>query len=193
MLTYQDFVDDAETLGCNPAAIQAVAFVESSGSGFCPDGFLVTLFEGHYFSRLTKGKYNSTHPTISYTKWTKQFYGKTWQQERARLDTALALDRAAAIRSTSWGMFQIMGEHYKLCGFDTPQDFLNEMMLGENAQLGIFTKFILGSPKLLQAIQDQDWPTFAYYYNGPAYSVNRYDKKMSDAFTRCVCHDAEVE
>jgi hypothetical protein len=184
MLTQSDFLDDAELLQCPVAAIQAVAFVEAGGSGFCPDGFVKTLFEGHYFSRLTKGKYNSTHPTISYTKWTKQFYGKTWQQERARLDTALTLDRAAAIRSTSWGMFQIMGEHYKLCGFDTPQDFLNEMMLGENAQLGIFTKFILGSPKLLQAIQDQDWQTFAHFYNGAGFRANSYDTKMKAAYEK---------
>jgi hypothetical protein len=189
MLTQQDFVDGAETLGCHPAALQAVAFVESSGSGFCPDNFPKILFEGHYFSKLTKGKYDQSHPTISYPKWTRVHYGKGWQAERARLDTALSLNRPAAIRSASWGAFQIMGEHFKRCGFETPQEFLNAMCADENSQLEIFINFILSDRKLLTAIQDQDWMTFSYFFNGPAFKTNKYDEKMSDAFTKYVLAD----
>ena len=111
-LVKQDFVDDAALIGCDVEAVMAVAAVESSGGGFDPEGFPKTLFEGHWFHKLTNGKYSADYPTLSYPKWTKQFYGKTWQEEKARLAQAMTLDRQAAMLSSSWGMFQIMGFNF---------------------------------------------------------------------------------
>jgi N-acetylmuramidase len=183
-LVAEDFIDDAERLGCEVAAIQAVAEVESGGgSGFCPDGFPKTLFEGHYFHKLTKGKFDASHPTISYPKWTRQFYGKTWQAERARLETAMTLDRNAALMSASWGTFQVMGANFAVCGFKTVQQFVNAMCKDSNAHLAAFTEFIIENGLQDELIEGR-WADFARIYNGPGFAVNKYDVKLAAAYEK---------
>lgn len=182
-LSRQDFIDDAAVIGCDVAAVMAVASVESNGSGFDPERFPRTLFEGHWFSKLTKGKYDATHPTISYPKWTKKHYGKTWREEKARLDLAVSLDRTAALQSASWGLFQIMGGNHVKCGFKTVQQFVTAMCKSEDAQLAAFTQFIVNSG-LADELRDLRWADFARIYNGPMYAANNYDKKMAAAYEK---------
>ena len=182
-LTREDFIDDAQLLGCEVEAIMAVVEVESAGGGFDPEGFPKTLFEGHHFHRLTKGKFSQSHPTLSYPKWTKKFYGRTWREEKNRLAEAVKLDRTAALMSASWGMFQIMGFNHAVCGYKTVQQFVNAMCKDENAQLGAFTQFIINS-NLADELRDRRWADFARHYNGPSYAVNKYDVKMARAYER---------
>lgn len=183
VLLPEDFVDDAKLIGCEVAAVRAVADVESSGSGFCPDGFPKTLFEGHYFSRLTQGVYDDKYPSISYPKWTKQFYGKSWQEERERLDQASKLNRVAALQSASWGAFQVMGANHAICGFTTVQAFVNTMCGSANQQLAVFTAFVMTNG-LADELQRKDWPAFARQYNGRRYAENGYHLKMAAAYAR---------
>ncbi len=182
-LVREDFIDDAKLIGCEVAAIMAVAAVESRGGGFDLEGFPKTLFEGHWFHRLTKGKYTVSHPTLSYARWTKAHYGKTWQQEKTRLATAMALDRNAAMMSASWGMFQIMGFNHGACGFKTVQSFVNAMCKDENAQLSAFTSFIITS-NLGDELREHRWTDFARLYNGPGFAQNRYDIKLAQAYAK---------
>jgi len=183
MLTEQDFQTAALSVGCDVAAIKAVASVESSRSGFDPEGFPITLFEGHWFYKLTGGKYAQSHPTICYPVWTKQFYGKTWQAEEARLAEAAALDHDAAMKSASWGLFQIMGLNYDKCGFGTVQEFVNVMCKSEGAQLQAFVMFIKNTG-LASSLQNKQWATFAKGYNGPQYAQNNYDTKLAAAYAQ---------
>lgn len=183
ILLPEDFIDDAKRIGCEVEAIRAVAQVESSGGGFCPDGFPKTLFEGHYFDRLTKGKYRASHPNISYPKWTRQFYGKSWQEERARLDLAISLDRTAALQSASWGTFQVMGANHAVCGFKTVQQFVNAMCKDANTHLEAFTTYVIENG-LADELRDLRWSDFARIYNGPGYAANKYDVKMDKAYKR---------
>src|SRR6185369_14627607 len=101
----------AKKIGCPVAAVRAVIDVESRG-GFLPDGRLKILFERHYFCRLTKGKFDQSNPDISATKWGGYKGGAA---EYDRLGRAIKLDRDAALRSASWGAFQIMGDNFKMC------------------------------------------------------------------------------
>lgn len=180
-LIRKDFEDDAAIIGCEVEAVMAVATVESRGGGFDPEGFPKTLFEGHWFHKLTKGKYSESHPTLSYAKWTREHYGKTWQAEKVRLQQAMALDRTAAMMSTSWGMFQIMGFNFGKCGFKTVQQFVNAMCKSEDAQLAAFTQYIVSSG-LADELVDHRWADFARLYNGPSYAVNKYDTKLAKAY-----------
>lgn len=182
-LKREDFLDDAQRIGCDVACIQAVAQVESSGGGFNPDGTPKTLFEGHWFSRYTKGKFDAQAPDISYPKWTKQFYGKTWQAEADRLARASKLDRTSALMSASWGMFQIMGFNYALCGYKTLQAFINAMYKDENAQLEAFTGYVIHGG-LADELRRLDWDAFARLYNGPEYKKNRYSEKLAAAYAK---------
>ena len=182
-LTREDFIDDAALIGCDVEAIMAVAAVESRGGGFDPEGFPKTLFEGHWFHKLTKGKFSATHPTLSYPTWTKQFYGKSWREEKQRLAEAIQLDRTAAMMSASWGMFQIMGFNHAACGYKTVQSFVNAMCRDENAQLAAFTQFIITNG-LGDELRDRRWADFARHYNGPGFAKNRYDVKLAQAFDK---------
>jgi hypothetical protein len=182
-LTREDFIDDAQKIGCDVEAVMAVAAVESKGGGFDPEGFPKTLFEGHWFHRLTKGKFSQSHPTLSFPKWTRVHYGKTWQEEKARLAEAIKLDRTAALMSASWGMFQIMGFNHTICGFKTVQQFVNEMCKSEDAQLAIFTNYIINAG-LADELRDHRWADFARLYNGPEFAVNKYDQKLAAAHTK---------
>ena len=183
LITEQDFAAAAKILGCNVATIKAVAEVEAPRGGFNPDDTPVTLFEGHKFSKFTQGQHDAAHPDLSYPRWTRNFYGKTWQQEQDRLQRAMALDREAALCSASWGKFQIMGFNYALAGFITAQKFVNAMYKSEGEQLLAFVQFCKSSG-LQGALKARDWDTFAAGYNGPAYAENRYDEKLAGAYSK---------
>lgn len=183
-LAPSDYADDAKKLGCSVAAILAVFEVESAGKGFYSDGVPKTLFEGHKFYFYTKGKYATSHPHLCYKSWTKQWYGKTEAAERARLAEASALDRNAALLSTSWGAPQIMGFNHVAAGYRTLQGFLNAMYKDANSQLECFTNLVI-SFSLADELQRLDWATFARVYNGPG-QVPVYAKRMADAHKKWV-------
>lgn len=180
-LTEQDWQKAADALGVPVAAIKAVAEVEAPGSGFLASGEPRILFERHKFSRHTGGKYDASHPGISNPKWGG--YGKESAQH-GRLQEASALDRNAALKSASYGKFQLLGENYRQAGFDNLQDFVNAMYKSELAQLMAFVNFIKGDAKMWEALRVRAWRTFARRYNGPAFAQNQYDVKLADAYRK---------
>jgi len=153
--------------------------VESRG-GFLPDKRPKILFERHYFSRLTKGKFDAAHPDISNPKWGG--YGAGGANQYDRLGRAIALNRDAALQSASWGLFQIMGYHWKTLGYPTLQAFINAMYYSEGDQLDAFVRFVKANPKLHEALKRQDWRAFSLLYNGPEYERNSYHTKLEAAF-----------
>lgn len=172
----------AQALGVEEAALRAVAAVESAGDGFLspPSDLPKILFEGHAFHRLTQGRFDKDHASISYAKWTKKFYlggAGEWQ----RLEQACALDRGAGLQSASWGAFQIMGFNYALCGFSDVEAFVSQQRAGAAQQLDAFARFI-SRPVFLNALRQKEWAKFAAAYNGPGYAANRYDRKMAAAY-----------
>lgn len=180
-LTESDWQSAAEALGVPVAAIKAVAEVEAPGAAFLPSGEPRILFERHKFHRHTGGKYDKTHPNISSPKWGG--YGKESAQH-GRLGLAASLDRTAALKSASWGRFQILGENYAQAGFPSIQDFINAMYESEQAHLKAFVAFIKDDARLWQALKARNWATFARIYNGPAYADNAYDVKLAKAYAR---------
>lgn len=180
-LTEQDFTDAADQLGCEVAAIKAVCQVEAPRGGFNPDGTPVTLFEGHKFHKFTNGQFDGEAPDLSYRTWTRKHYGKNWQAEQDRIQRAMALDREAALRSASWGKFQIMGFNHEAVGFPAIQGFVNAMYKSEREHLMAFVMFVLKNG-LAPSLRRKDWATFARGYNGPGYAENRYDDKMAAAY-----------
>ena len=172
-----------------PAALWAVKSIESGyGDGFYSDGRPIILFEGHIFYMFLLKRYNTTeiqklmkqHPTIIYQNWTKKFY-KGGIKECDRLQEAAEIDREAALQSTSWGIFQIMGFNYKQCGCRTIQAFVNKMYKSNESQLQLAVNF-LKSNGYLELLAKHDWAGFAKKYNGPGYKKNRYDEKLRKAY-----------
>ncbi|QLE02872.1 N-acetylmuramidase family protein [Galbibacter sp. BG1] len=181
-LTENDFIWAADKLGCELAVIKAVAHVESRKTGFLSDGSPKILFEGHIFHRLTDGKYSKReiYKDISYPYWTRKYYGDGFDEYK-RFKRAFELDPVAAIKSASWGKFQIMGFNYNRAGFSTPEYFMYAMDTSERKHLEAFVDFIK-STGLSDELQRKDWQGFARGYNGPGYAKNRYDEKLKKAY-----------
>lgn len=178
-LTEADFVRAAKTLGVSVATIKAVAEVESRGEGFLLSGEPVILFERHKFSAATGGKFDKSHPNISNPKAGGYLGGAA---EHARLQEAATLDRVAALRSASWGKFQIMGYNHERAGHPLLQSFINAMYASEGEHLAAFVSFIKSDPKLHRALKERNWARFALRYNGSGYAKNKYDVKMAKAY-----------
>lgn len=187
-LTHQDYADAARLLGCDVAAIKAVAEVESRGDGFLQDGRPRILFEGHQFFRFTNGAYAAAHPTICHKAWTKEFYCKGDAETRGRgewdrLQTAIACDRSAAIKSCSIGKFQVMGFNYDVCGFKTLDEFWESLSRSEGDQLRAFCAFVKAN-RLDGHLRSRNWKEFARGYNGEGYAKNQYDTKLAKAYAK---------
>jgi hypothetical protein len=181
-LTQQDFVSAAGALKCEVAAVKAVAEVEAKGSGFLGDGRPKILFEASYFSALTKGIYDKLYPDIS-SPFQKRSLYLGGAKEYERLEEALALDARAALKSASWGAFQIMGRYHDMAGFADVEAFVAAMYKGEGEHLKACVAFIQ-SKKITRALQNKDWAAFAKGYNGSGYKANEYDTKLAKAYAK---------
>lgn len=174
----EDYAYAAAKLGCTLAAIKAVAEVESAGSGFFRDGRPKILFERHIFHRETGGRFTAGHPDISFTGAGGYLGGP---REYERLGRAMELDRKAALRSASWGKFQLMGFNHKVVGEDDLSGFIRKMVSGEPAQLDLFVAFIR-SARLAANLREMDWEGFARGYNGTDFRRHDYHGRIARAF-----------
>lgn len=174
-----DYERAADRLDCEVAAVKAVAKVESRGGGFLADKRPKILFESRWFHKLTSGQFDQTHPEISTRTWVRNYKGGAGEYER--LAVALDLNRDAALKSASWGMFQILGINHGVAGFNDVQSFVQALLDSEGAHLDAFTGFVIGN-RLDDELRDKRWADFASGYNGPGYRLNRYDEKMAAAY-----------
>lgn len=182
-LTEADFQRAAKALNCEVACIKAVSEVESAGGGFYPVSKRPKiLFEAHHFSKQTGHRYDASHPDISSPRWNRALY-KKGEAEYERLEKAMKLDRAAALKSASWGRFQLMGFNYELAGFASVDDFVTAMFESEGRQLDAFVNF-LKNCNLDRCLREKRWADFAKGYNGPNYAQNRYDAKLRAAYEK---------
>ena len=189
-----DYDNFSRILGVEPATLKAVEEVETGGKGgFLTNGKPRILFEGHAFwkelAKLAKTdpKYNpftlsKKYPNIVYQTWTKSnYYGGAKEYER--FEKACKIDKKSAILSTSWGMFQLMGYNYKLCGFSSVEDMYAAMYRNQFEQFLAGIEFIR-SRKLDKYLATKSWADFAYRYNGVSYAKNNYDTKLKAAYEK---------
>ncbi len=95
-----------------------------------------------------------------------------------RLERAYALDQHAALKATSWGAFQILGENFSDAGHPSVESFVRAMCSSVEEQGDAFVAFIKADAVKLKALQQKDWATFARRYNGPTYKKNKYDTTL---------------
>jgi hypothetical protein len=170
-LTPDDIAAAAAKLGLDPCAIKAVAEVESGNNGFLPDGRVKIRFERHVFQREMKKR----NLPLSVN-----FAGVSW----LTLEKARAIHEEAALLSTSWGLFQIMGFNHAACGFSDVRSFVAAQEESELKQLESFSAFVRAEGLAL-FLAGKDWAGFARRYNGPNYADNQYDGKLRKAYDRC--------
>lgn len=187
-ISHEDLERAAEQLGVPVACVKAVYQVESRGAGFLSDGRPVILFERHIMYRRLKaagyrseslGRLVANHPNLVSEQTGGYSGGET---EHYRLNQACEIDRDSALESASWGLFQIMGFHWKALKYQSAAHFAEMMSESEGAQLDAFVRFILADAKLLDALKNLDWNGFARRYNGPGYKKNSYHTKLAAVY-----------
>jgi N-acetylmuramidase len=174
--------------GVQVAMIRAFAEVESGGkSGFGPSGQPIIAYEGHIFRKYTNSKYDVSNPLLSYPYRKKA--GPEWQTNNRNQNTAwetlkaaMQLDHQAALLACSWGMFQIMGFNFKMCGYPDVDKFVEKMKAGQQGQLDAFVGFCKATRGLPQALAEKNFAMCATRYNGPDFGD--YDKRIERAFRK---------
>ncbi|WP_185983666.1 N-acetylmuramidase domain-containing protein [Aureimonas mangrovi] len=175
-----------EAEGVSPAVLIAVAWVETRAQAFAPVGRRrepLIRFEGHYFDRLLAPGPRTVartaglaHPSAGRVR------NPSGQAARwAMIERAAAIDRRAAWQSTSWGLGQVMGEHWRRLGYASVEALAKEARGSIEGQFRLMARFLrVGA--LSRLLPAGDVKGFARRYNGPAYARNGYDTKIAGAF-----------
>lgn len=179
-LTTQDFIRTGQELACHPAMVQAIALKETRGEAFLSDGRPKILFERHQFykrlpvvrkpgqtvaellvqrDQLVKNQPNICNPQAG------GYQGGA--VEYKRLAAARIYSDTAALESTSWGQFQVMGFNAVGIGYDSVQEFVRLMNQGVDQHLEALSRFIKANRQALEAIRARDYRSLALAYNGP--------------------------
>ena len=180
-----ELVNLSEKLGVDLDLLKAIQKVESNGSGFLSKGKSTILFERYWMYKLLekKGKnsklYKSFLPNIVNNRG-GGYLGL--EKEYLRLEHAKLIDNDCALQSCSWGMFQIMGFHYKKLGYVSVNDFVDDMNESIGNQIKILGYFLESDEALLRSLREKDFLTFALIYNGP--KQKGYDKKIKEAYLK---------
>lgn len=168
----------AMSFGYEYAALKALIDVESNQTGFSErTGRIIIQFEPAWFKRFK-------------ADWQNDTINKTWQANKVAdqtaewnaFNSAFAADPNAAMKSTSIGMMQIMGFHYKEIGFKTVGAMWDFAKLSEYNQVILALRWIKIVPNLSKALIVKDWQKVAYYYNGSAFKSFNYDTKLAKAY-----------
>jgi hypothetical protein len=185
--------------GLELAAVKAVTKTESGGRGYFENGLPIILFERHKFFKFTKPKVPAVpkdkkaqapaavvHPFAKFSDICNPSgggYGPEAIQYEKFVKAAL-LDKDAAIKSCSWGGFQVMGEYYDKCGFASPTEMANSCMGSMDGQAKLFVGFLKMNHAALKALFAKEWETFTYNYNGSNWKKQNpgYPKKMESFY-----------
>jgi hypothetical protein len=96
-----------------------------------------------------------------------------------RLVKAYQLDPEAALKSCSWGAFQIMGEFWKEMKYADVREFTRAISRSEKEQIKSFVLYMKHvSPKIQNLLRELNWEGVASAFNGTNYKVNAYDEKL---------------
>jgi peptidoglycan hydrolase-like protein with peptidoglycan-binding domain len=182
-LSGNDFGRAAAAIGCEEAAIRAVCQVEARGSGFDARNRPVILPERHVFYRNLHGPQldAAVRAGLAYAEWKPGNYPATQDLRYEQLAEMMAIDAEAALKATSWGLGQVLGENYRLCGFQTVGDMVARCVESEGGQIDVMAGFIIGKG-LGKYLVAKDWAGFARGYNGKDYAKNQYDAKLGRAY-----------
>ncbi len=189
-LTEQDIIEVAAELGVEVPAIKAVIDIETGSTrrGFWTEGKPIINFDLVVFrkmaakNRINLSGYTTSHSVI-FARPNISRYGSQQAAQQARLDAAMDIDSLSAIEGTFWGMFQLGGFNWKLCGTSSPEEFVKLMSRSERDQLELFGEFITRSG-LLPSLKAKNWSAFARGYNGPAYAERGYHRRLASSYNK---------
>lgn len=177
----------AEVHRIDPAALLAIAEVESGGRAFTRirgQEMPLILFEYHVFHRaLPATKRNeAVRRNLARKRWGALPYRRTQAARYAQLARASEIDREAAHAACSWGVGQVLGENAVWLGYPSPTALAREAQSGIDGQIRIMLAFIRKAG-LWDELERRDWRGFARRYNGPG-QIDFYAGRMAQAYKR---------
>lgn len=189
-LTDEDFREVAEELGVEVAAIKAVVEIEAGAKheGFWANGKPIINFDLSMFrkfaarNKINLSRYQRSHAVV-FAKPNRARYGSYQAAQQARLDAARTIDDKTAIEGTFWGMFQLGGFNWKVCGTSSPDEFVRLMSRSERDQLELFAEFIRETG-MLPLLKAKNWSAFARRFNGPTYARRGYHTRLARAYAK---------
>lgn len=185
-LSHDDVAEIAQSHGIPPAHLDALIHVEAGRAGFLlqepPPARPKILYEAHHFFRRSQhgARVHQEAPSLSSPHWDRRLYlggSREWDE---RLSVAAGYDLEAALESCSWGLGQIMGEHWKMLSYLSIHDFVIDAFTGEKQQIDQMVWFIKASG-ILDDLRNGHWEAVARRYNGAAFHKNQYDVKLARA------------
>lgn len=152
---------EANRIGVEPEALASFIKTESGGYGFDKStGKIIIQFEPVWFKRKV--------PYAPSGKWSLnkvEVQAKEW----IAFNDAFKINPNGAMESTSIGLGQVMGFHYKRLGYSTVGEMWDDAKRGEDRQIFQLAEFIRTDAVLHNAIKRKDWHTVAVRYNGAKY------------------------
>jgi hypothetical protein len=177
----------AATFKVPAAHLAALVEVESNGQIFAKvDGELRPLIlpEPHVFYRRLEGdeRERAVKAGLAYAAQGAKPYPRTQKARWAQLDRMANINFDEAYQSTSYGVGQVMGYHWKALGYASLQDFLDTVFSGVDGQIDAMLRYCVEND-LLDDVAAGRWLTVARGYNGKKYAAS-YAKKLKAAAER---------
>lgn len=186
MITFGQVQMFAERLGCTTKQLAAVARVEGAGSGWDDRGLLKCLWERHYMWRRVKVAmpFLSNPTPGGYTiDANHDGINDSWEK---LADASMRWGFGLAAECASFGMFQVMGAHWKALRYPSVAEFVWSMRESEKGHYEVLARYIEVNElkHALRAISDdpRSCLAFARGYNGPG--QKGYDQRIADAYRR---------
>lgn len=172
-ITTQELEELALEFKIPVSKIFAIKKVESGGKGFDEKtGKLIIQFEPAWFKKQA--------PYMPSGRWSLNGVERQ-EQEWIAFNDAFKLHANGAMESTSIGLMQVLGLHFKRLGFKSVGAMWDFAKKSEKNQLWLGLEFIRTDKIMYQALVQGRWAIVARRYNGSLYYVLKYDVKLANA------------
>ena len=154
----KEIIDICKKQNVESASLLAFISVETGGKGFDDKtGKILIQFEPVWFRK------NAPYaPSGLWSVNKVDVQSKEW----LAFNDAYKKNHDAAMKSTSIGLGQIMGFHYKRLGYNTVGEMWDDAKKGIEQQVNQMVKFINSDPNLSDALKIHNWTKVAKIYNG---------------------------
>ncbi|RRJ87373.1 DUF3380 domain-containing protein [Paenimyroides tangerinum] len=200
LVSDQHFESLSKDIGVEAKVFKAVAIVESGGRksflDFNGEQKAKILYERHYMYRFLKAfktkeeleNLKNSSPDLVHNVGTYKdpnaIYG-TEKEQFKKIYEAKKIDNDSAIKSCSWGKFQVMGKYYNYL-YESPAEMEEAMNMCEVqhfAYFKVYLKDVVGSA-IITAMKNKNWAKIAELYNGPDYAVKKYHINMDKEYNK---------
>jgi hypothetical protein len=175
-----EIISLADQIGIPPAVVAAFRAVESGGR---PSAI---RFEPHLFNAKSNAK-------VPFTKTPGQSFSSVASEtNKSAFERAYKINKRLAIESSSFGLYQVVVKNAPSIWKeprikDNPDNFLSIFNSNPIEISNLLVKaWFQGSTRAKGAANRLDFASLASAYNGPQYSVNRYDEKLAAAYNQAI-------